>query len=461
MKTKGTIFFAVLITALINLTSKAQTGIGTRSPNSNSILDLSSTNKGLLLPRVELTSTTSFLPLTAHVSGMIIYNTATTTTGSNDVTPGYYFNDGTKWVRAINTASSSGWGLAGNATTSAGTNFIGTTDAQDLVFKTAGVENFRINQKGRLITSSTFPAVNANSLYIGNAGNDTQLAGAIQNTALGYQTMNALTDGSENTAVGNQALNLLRDGIGNSAFGVQSLNRSVSTIANTGFGYQSLFNVTGSSNTALGANAGYHATNALTRDNNTFLGNGATYAAAGASTITKSTAVGAGVVLTNSNTVILGTTTEKVGVGLTNPSNALHVKATADPLKLERLQTGNAGDMMLTVGTDGVVKRQAYPGLLISKFVTASYTVLPEDYLIIVTQPTPAAALTVTLPRADLNYGRVINISNFANGASSPVTIRSFSGVATQLKTGTTGAVATALLEPADGTVASGKGKST
>jgi len=56
-------------------------------------LDVNFPDKGLLLPRVALTGTTSFSPLTAHVAGMVVYNTAT----SGDVLPGYYFNDGTKW----------------------------------------------------------------------------------------------------------------------------------------------------------------------------------------------------------------------------------------------------------------------------------------------------------------------------------------------------------------------------
>jgi hypothetical protein len=59
------------------------------------LLEMETTNKGLLLPRVALTSTTAFAPLTAHVAGMAVYNTAT----AGDVTPGYYFDNGTKWVR--------------------------------------------------------------------------------------------------------------------------------------------------------------------------------------------------------------------------------------------------------------------------------------------------------------------------------------------------------------------------
>ncbi|PJR03605.1 hypothetical protein CDL10_03035 [Avrilella dinanensis] len=67
--------------------------------NQNAVLEIESTNRGLLLPRLELTATDNFAPLTAHVEGMTIYNTATAGTGATAVTPGYYYNDGTKWVR--------------------------------------------------------------------------------------------------------------------------------------------------------------------------------------------------------------------------------------------------------------------------------------------------------------------------------------------------------------------------
>ncbi len=86
----------ILIISLISvLSSSAQVGIGTTTPNSDAILELSSTTKGLLLPRVALTATTSFAPLAAHTLGMSVFNTAT----AGDVTPGTYYNDGTKWIR--------------------------------------------------------------------------------------------------------------------------------------------------------------------------------------------------------------------------------------------------------------------------------------------------------------------------------------------------------------------------
>src|SRR4051812_28490088 len=63
-------------------------------PNKDALLELETSNKGFLMVRVALVQTTNAAPLTAHVAGMMVYNTATT----GDVTPGIYYNDGTKWV---------------------------------------------------------------------------------------------------------------------------------------------------------------------------------------------------------------------------------------------------------------------------------------------------------------------------------------------------------------------------
>jgi len=63
--------------------------------NSSAMLDVSSTNKGVLVPRVALTGTGSALPVTNPAASLLIYNTAAT----GDVTPGFYYWGGAQWVR--------------------------------------------------------------------------------------------------------------------------------------------------------------------------------------------------------------------------------------------------------------------------------------------------------------------------------------------------------------------------
>ncbi|MFC3197284.1 hypothetical protein ACFOET_06640, partial [Parapedobacter deserti] len=83
---------------------------GNVSPNEDAILELESANKGLLHTRVALVGVNNPAPLNSHVAGMMVFNTATT----NDVVPGIYYNDGSKWVLVGATDSSN---ISYNSTT--------------------------------------------------------------------------------------------------------------------------------------------------------------------------------------------------------------------------------------------------------------------------------------------------------------------------------------------------------
>jgi hypothetical protein len=93
-------FYLFLILMLSSLGSYAQNmGVNATGapPNTNAGLDVDFTDKGILIPRVALTGTANFAPLAAHVAGMIVYNTATV----GDVSPGFYYNNGARWVASI------------------------------------------------------------------------------------------------------------------------------------------------------------------------------------------------------------------------------------------------------------------------------------------------------------------------------------------------------------------------
>lgn len=88
-----------LLLLLFYCSLNAQVGIGTSSPDKDAMLEVVSSDKGILLPRVELESLSMPNPLTAHVAGMIVYNTASNGTNLNTVFPGLYYNDGQSWIR--------------------------------------------------------------------------------------------------------------------------------------------------------------------------------------------------------------------------------------------------------------------------------------------------------------------------------------------------------------------------
>lgn len=79
----------------------AQVGIGTTAPKG--ALDVQSNTYGVVYPTVALTSTIIELPVDNPIAddlaiGTTVYNTNSTNTGANDVHPGIYTWDGTKWV---------------------------------------------------------------------------------------------------------------------------------------------------------------------------------------------------------------------------------------------------------------------------------------------------------------------------------------------------------------------------
>lgn len=95
---KKLVFLPLVSFLTFNAYSQLKIGNNPTTINSNSILELESTNKGLLLPRVALESTNSAAPLSSFVAGMIVYNTAT----AGDVLPGFYVASSTSWTKIDN-----------------------------------------------------------------------------------------------------------------------------------------------------------------------------------------------------------------------------------------------------------------------------------------------------------------------------------------------------------------------
>ena len=72
----------------------SQVGVNTTTPDPSSMLDISATNKGVLVPRVSLNNvTTTMLDGTnTAATGLLIWNTNAGTVGGNGV--GFYFFNG-------------------------------------------------------------------------------------------------------------------------------------------------------------------------------------------------------------------------------------------------------------------------------------------------------------------------------------------------------------------------------
>lgn len=113
----------------------AQQGFGTNLPSKAAVIDMQSDTKGLLIPRVALTSLTVFLPIKGETAtnvnktnSLLVYNTATV---GATITPGYYFwtTDGTLgnsfWKRLLANDDASALALAGDVTGTLGATVVG------------------------------------------------------------------------------------------------------------------------------------------------------------------------------------------------------------------------------------------------------------------------------------------------------------------------------------------------
>ncbi len=147
--------FGLLFTLFLSFTTIAQVGIGNTNPDSDALLEVGdgTDTKGILLPRLSLTGTGDTAPLSAHVAGMIVYNT----NAVSDVTPGFYYNDGSSWVRLAN---NNDWKLTGNTGTTAGTNFLGTTDNVSLELFTNNLTRMRVEDDGQVTVGFGAAAAN-------------------------------------------------------------------------------------------------------------------------------------------------------------------------------------------------------------------------------------------------------------------------------------------------------------
>ncbi len=86
------------IVTFFAITIEGQVGIGIANPNPSSLLELSSSNKALLLPRVSLTSTLDVSTIANPVKGLLVYNLSDQGSGNTMVYKDLvYLYNGISW----------------------------------------------------------------------------------------------------------------------------------------------------------------------------------------------------------------------------------------------------------------------------------------------------------------------------------------------------------------------------
>lgn len=212
-----------------------------------------------------------------------------------------------------------------------------------LEYNTSGYENTAIGRLAMFQNTSGYRNTAVGYEAMRNATT------AFENSAFGKDALENLTTGSQNTALGARVLESNSTGSHNVGIGYYSLHKALGD-ANTGAGNGTLYEVTtGQHNTAIGRDAGAKSfagstTNAVTTGSfNTFVGS---YAMPGTSTqLDFATAIGSQALITTSNTVVLGRTTDTTVIGATGT-------ATSGILQNKILQvTGDVGVTgALTIG---------------------------------------------------------------------------------------------------------------
>ena len=154
----------IVLLLLLNSLVYAQVGIGITTPNA--ALEINSATNGVVVPNVSLTSRAIGAPVVnpngggLPLNGTLVWNTATTALGtSNDVTPGFYYWNGSLWISFTGNGSKD-WSITGNSgivggnTTTAGTNFLGTLDNNNIDFRTNNIARGRFSNLGEFFVGT-------------------------------------------------------------------------------------------------------------------------------------------------------------------------------------------------------------------------------------------------------------------------------------------------------------------
>lgn len=389
--------FALLLFG--SICALAQVGIGTSAPHSSAVLEVQSTQKGLLIPRM---SSTDRDAITSPATGLLIFNSTTSSfqyfTGAawaeiglssvsnanidanaaiafsklnitaNDIqglTPysastGLTLNSGAFAIdNSVVTSNYSGSAVIGQSLSAGGSG-----DASAILAATSTTKGFlpprmTAAQKSALSTPAQgliiYQTDGTQGLYVYDGASWMHHSQWYSNTAttpsvfsLSKPASLSASGASANIGIGSGSLAALTDGDNSVALGVNALN-DITTAGNaTAVGYGALSAATGTGNTALGYTAG---SSNVTGFNNTFLGTGTS---SSSTNFSNASAIGYGAEVTASNSIQLGnssvtnvntaggiTTGGSVGVGTITPNSSalLDVTSTSKGVLVPRMTT--------------------------------------------------------------------------------------------------------------------------
>src|SRR6185437_13928052 len=153
-------FIILMLVFLSLLKSYSQSvGIGTTAPNTSSMLDVSATNKGMLVPRMTTVQRTA---IASPAKGLLVFD--------NDVSSFFFYN-GTAWTQLSAGSSTNFWSANGSdiSNINSGSVGIGTTKPISKLGVKTATGNYGLTQTDGTVTVGTY--VNANLGWFGTRSN--------------------------------------------------------------------------------------------------------------------------------------------------------------------------------------------------------------------------------------------------------------------------------------------------
>ena len=252
MKAVIFIISSIVLFSLSNdLNAQVAISNSSSSPDPSAQLDVSSSEKGILIPRMTGEERNGII---SPATGLMIFQT--------DQIEGFYYFDGTDWIPVGKELIAIDDLLDGIGTPSSiylgdGSGILNVGVSNQNV--ALGVASMANNSTGFFNTAVGYRSLHSNSngssnVSIGWRALDSNTGGA-SNVAIGLNTMRLNSTGFGNTASGYSALSHNSNGDYNTVHGYEALSTNQAGDHNSAVGYQSLYFSTGSYNTALGSSS--------------------------------------------------------------------------------------------------------------------------------------------------------------------------------------------------------------